>query len=56
MLNTAAKRGEEESINTHMRIAELQPDHPSAIKARHDKWRMVFFAFMSLHGHEESFP
>lgn len=22
-----------------MRIAELQPDHPSAIKARHDKWR-----------------
>ena len=22
-----------------MRIAELQPDHPSAIQARHDKWR-----------------
>ena len=27
-----------------MRIAELQPNHPDAIKARHDKWRRDLIA------------
>jgi hypothetical protein len=43
------KKGEEEGINSCMRIAELLPNHPDAIKARHDKWRRDLIARLVGH-------